>query len=103
MGLTTGDERHSQSEPLCGGEAGTGLYSAIYWDPKDQGRPVGTAQHRIWPGILGVVMASSELKCPFCALKFLETLSQARKQCLGDKGRHCIYFGVRDTIQMENK
>ena len=48
-------------------------------------------------------MASSELKFPFCALKFLQILSQARKQCLGDEGRHWVYFEVRDTSLMENK
>lgn len=46
-----------------------------------QGRAaVGTAWHEIWPRVLGVVMASSELKFPFCALKFLHIFKSSQKK-----------------------
>lgn len=46
-----------------------------------QGRAaVGTAWHEMWPRVLGVVMASSELKFPFCALKFLHIFKSSQKK-----------------------
>lgn len=42
-----------------------------------QERPVGAGWDGAWGRVLGVVMASIKLKCPFCVLKCPQLFSQA--------------------------